>query len=613
VRAGVAAYYANDDSSPEWLEEAARVAAEEGDLPSHAEAVLLRARFDLIGSAAALGAPPSSDDLLALLPALDGKPSLLARALTTLADLHFVGLDHAAAADYARQAELVLAELVDDPPVVGRVHFVLGLQDMAVLDLDSAGRHFDTALEQGDEHLQLAAAARAGLCHLVAGRTKQAADALHHARVGERGLASHAGQQLPAAGLAATEVLRSEHASAERLCAEVESLYVIQEYAFTPGLVYPTLAAARATRGDVSGAEDAIGRWREAGGRGTWRYDLYLGLLAGEQEAVADQVRDRPWRALGEVTCFTLDIPCLHVLVGCGLDDADLIRSGLPSLVHAHERGAVLTLGWPWVISRVIADGHRHLGDVAAADRWYQRAELEATGAGSPVEQALVTLGRAHLAMSHGRTLDAARLAADAAADLDAAGALLLATDAHALLAQSGDAEAAAPVERVILFTDMVGSTELNVRAGDERYHALLGEHDRILRARIRRHDGVEFSHTGDGMSAWFSSADDAIACALGIRSDLERASLGHAELPVRVRFGITCGRPVLDGQRLFGLAVVEAARVCALAGGDQVLVSERVRDLASSGTAFDAIGPRTLKGMPGQFELFEALGQPAG
>jgi class 3 adenylate cyclase len=613
VRAGVAAYYANDDSSPEWLEEAARVASEEGDLLSRAEAVLLRARFDLIGSAAAVGARPAPEDLLALLPDLDDQPSLLARTLTTLADLHFVGLDHSTASQYARQAEAVLVDLVDDPPVVGRVNFVLGLQEMAALDLDAAAHHFAMARTQGDDHLQLAAATRAGLCHLVTGRLTAAAEDLDVARQGERGLASHAGQQLPAAGLAAIDVLHGEFASAEQLSAEVESLYRIQEYAFTPGLVYPTLAAARATRGDLAGADDAMDRWRAAGGRGTWRYDLYLSLLAGRAQGVATEVRDRPWRAVGEPTCFTLDVPCLHVLVGCRLDDADLIRSGLPTLVEAHRRGAVVTLGWPWLLSRVIADGHRHLGDVAAAERWYQHAEGEAVTTRSPVEQGLVTLGRGRLAMAHGRNREAARLGDEAATLLDGAGALLLAADAHALIAQSGAVSSADRIERIILFTDMVGSTELNVRAGDERYHALLQEHDRILRARLRRHDGVEFSHTGDGMSAWFSFANDAIACAFGIRSDLERASLSHPELPVRARFGVTCGRPVPDGDRLFGLAVVEAARVCALAAGDQVLVSDRVRELAGDEVSLRSVGEHTLKGMPGPHELFEALGHTTG
>jgi class 3 adenylate cyclase len=171
----------------------------------------------------------------------------------------------------------------------------------------------------------------------------------------------------------------------------------------------------------------------------------------------------------------------------------------------------------------------------------------------------------------------------------------------------------ASPRERYILFTDMVGSTELNVRAGDERYHALVTEHDRILRARFRRHDGVEHAHTGDGMSAWFSTPDDALACTRGVFDDLERASVMHPELPVRVRIGVAAGRPVHDGERLFGLAVVVAARVCALARADQVLVTDAVRAACEPRWSFRSTGHHELKGIPGPHELFEADGARAG
>lgn len=159
-----------------------------------------------------------------------------------------------------------------------------------------------------------------------------------------------------------------------------------------------------------------------------------------------------------------------------------------------------------------------------------------------------------------------------------------------------------------ILFTDIVGSTELNVRAGDEQYVPLLNEHDRILRARLRQHGGVEYTHTGDGMSAWFTSASSAITCTFGMQADLERAAITHPELPVRVRMGISAGRPVDTGEGLFGLAVVTSARICALAGSGQVFVSDEVRRSAQSVCAFGIIGERELKGIPGTSLIYEAL-----
>jgi class 3 adenylate cyclase len=607
LRTGVAAYYANDDTCTEWLREAADLAEGQGDVVRRAEALLLTARFRLIGTAATVGATPPIEELESLLPALEHDPSLRARTLTTISDLYFVGLDHAQAATYAQRAAELLEAGLDDQLAVARVSFVLGLQDMSALRLESARGSFARAAETGDEHLRLAALTRSGLALLVEGRLDDATDTLGVARAGERRLSSHAGQQLPSAGLAAIHVLRGDFASAERLAAEVVALYSIQEYAFTPGMVFPTLAAARIARGDVQGAHEAIREWRACGGRGTWRYDSLLQVLAGDVDAVARELRTRRWPAVGARNLFTIDIPCLHVLVGVAIADADLVRTGLPALLAAHERGAVVTIGWPWVISRVIADGHAALGEDAAAERWYQRASTEASDGHAAVELGLATLGRARLALSVGRTRDAATLAATSASELDAIDALLLARDARAL-AESGGAEGPTPRDRFILFTDIVASTELNVRAGDERYTALVEEHDRLLRARLRRHDGVEHAHTGDGLSAWFASAESALECAFGIHADLARASAAHPELPVRVRMGISVGRPVHTGERLFGLAVVTSARICALAGADQVLVTDEVRLVADGVCAFRELGPRDLKGLPGTHVIHEAV-----
>ena len=604
LRTGVAAYFSNDDSSVAWLEQAA---AETEDPAVRAEALLLKVRFRFIGTAATVGAAPAVTELVDLLPQLEEHPALLARALATLADLHLVALDHRAAAGYAEEARAVISQVTLDPPVLAHVQFTLGLREMTELRFEAAEDWFEQAGRNADDHLAANALTRTGLCQLARGRLEEATATLEQGRRAERRLGSHAAQQLPGAALAAVAVLRGQFAAAERLCSEVESLYGIQEYAFTPGLVFPVMAAARAVRGDLAGAREALERWRTTGGRGTWRYQAYLTLVAGDVDALERDVRERRWRTPGDPTYFTLDAFCLHVLVGAALRDDDLVRSGLPALLDAHERGAVINTGWPWLLSRVIADGHRHLGDVAASDRWYRRAEAEAGRAGATLEAGLVALGLGHLAIAQGRTEEAAARTAQAAQTFDAAGALQLAGEAHALIGRTGGAPVVAPMERFILFSDIVGSTELNVRAGDEPYHVLLGEHDQILRARLRRHGGVEQSHTGDGMSAWFASADEALACALGMHVDLARASALHPELPVRVRIGIAAGRPVHDGGRLFGLAVVEAARVCALAGAEQVLVTEPIRDRASPRWHFEPAGEHVLKGIPDARRLFAA------
>jgi len=296
------------------------------------------------------------------------------------------------------------------------------------------------------------------------------------------------------------------------------------------------------------------------------------------------------------------------VALGVVLGDLDLVRTGVPRLEQAHERGLAITLGWPWLVSRLVADGHAALGDLAAAERWYRTAGAVAAAGALVVERAQVTLGRARLALAHGDIDQAAALAATSAAELDAVDAMLLARAARHTVDSSGGVAAALPRHRIILFTDLVGSTDLNVRAGDQEYVPLLEEHDRILRSRFRRHDGVFHSHTGDGMSAWFTSAAAALDCAFGMHADLERASMMHPELPLRVRIGISSGRPVDTGEGLFGLAVVESARVCALAGAGQVFVTEDVREQADGACTFHGLGVQLLKGFPEPQPIHEAL-----
>ena len=90
----------------------------------------------------------------------------------------------------------------------------------------------------------------------------------------------------------------------------------------------------------------------------------------------------------------------------------------------------------------------------------------------------------------------------------------------------------------MILFTDLVGSTSLNVTAGDYVYLQLLRAHDRVVRDGLRRHGGVEFKHTGDGVAAWFRSARQAVASALDLQDTLAGALHAESGVEVRVRCG---------------------------------------------------------------------------
>ena len=156
--------------------------------------------------------------------------------------------------------------------------------------------------------------------------------------------------------------------------------------------------------------------------------------------------------------------------------------------------------------------------------------------------------------------------------------------------------------------TDLVGSTELNVKVGDDRYLGLLREHNAIIRRRLREFEGSEFKHTGDGVCAWFSSAKLAVRCALAVQADLQRTNHEHPELPLDVRCGLAAGEPLAEGDDLFGLAVVRASRVCAVAGAGDVLMSAEVAALCTPGDlSVKRRGAVSLKGLPDRVTLYEA------
>lgn len=136
------------------------------------------------------------------------------------------------------------------------------------------------------------------------------------------------------------------------------------------------------------------------------------------------------------------------------------------------------------------------------------------------------------------------------------------------------------PGIRTVLFTDIVGSTEMCSLHGDEVAMAMLGVHDRVVREALAAHSGREVKHTGDGIMAAFLSAVSAVRSACSVHGALKDHNAGDADFPVVVRIGISAGEPVDHANDLFGSTVQLAARLCAQAEPGQVLVSTVVADL---------------------------------
>lgn len=152
-----------------------------------------------------------------------------------------------------------------------------------------------------------------------------------------------------------------------------------------------------------------------------------------------------------------------------------------------------------------------------------------------------------------------------------------------------------------VLFTDLVGSTQLAAEIGDSRWRSLLEAHNAAVRRELGRYGGVELDTAGDGFFASFDGPARAIACALAIVAAMPPLGLS-------VRVGLHTGECERVGEKLAGLAVSIGARVSAAASADEVLVSGTVRDLvAGSGFSFEDLGERDLKGA-GSWRLFRVV-----
>jgi class 3 adenylate cyclase len=153
-----------------------------------------------------------------------------------------------------------------------------------------------------------------------------------------------------------------------------------------------------------------------------------------------------------------------------------------------------------------------------------------------------------------------------------------------------------------VLFTDIVGSTEKAAALGDRIWRELLEEHDGRVRRQLDLFRGREIGTTGDGFLATFDGPARAVRCAQAIGKAVR-------ELDLEIRAGCHTGEVELFGDDIRGIAVHIGARVSALAGPSEILVSSTVKDLtAGSGLVFEDAGEHALKGVPDRWRLYRVV-----
>ncbi len=158
-----------------------------------------------------------------------------------------------------------------------------------------------------------------------------------------------------------------------------------------------------------------------------------------------------------------------------------------------------------------------------------------------------------------------------------------------------------------ILFTDLVSSTHLMQRTGDERARVIFSEHRDLLLEAVAANGGREVKWLGDGLMVAFASAADAVRCAVSVQRAAQRPTAGGR---VEVRVGLNAGEALLEESDYFGTPVVVARRLCDRAKGGQILCSGLVAGLLSGrhSFAFRSHGRMKLKGIPEPVPVYEVV-----
>jgi class 3 adenylate cyclase len=157
-----------------------------------------------------------------------------------------------------------------------------------------------------------------------------------------------------------------------------------------------------------------------------------------------------------------------------------------------------------------------------------------------------------------------------------------------------------------VVFTDIVDSTGWLTKLGDQRWGEVLTEHDLVVRRALERFGGTEVDRAGDGVFATFDGPARAVRCAQEIAREVRRLAL-------EIRAGVHTGECERDRARVSGIAVHIGARIAALAGPGEVLVSSTVKDLvAGSALRFRERGAERLKGVEGEWLLYSVLAEDA-
>lgn len=704
------AYLRDEDAGPclDHYEEAVRLLRETGDRESLGLALLGRTRTLITVASVGYGTLVDPEPLRLIAEEIaDQEPTLTGRIWAELSQACWTARRTDDAKDMGQRA-LAIGQSAGDDGVCAEAFRSLWLvesQLMHVVEAEECLRRGKSHARRSDDtrmtsHLQQ----RLPLTLTWLGKLSEAEAAAAEAQQLTDTAQDWGDHSLALGALVCIAALRGDCEAAERHARQAMIMRERSGYPWAGPTALPALARARAQKGNLSQAEDAMrvltapGRvFEEPGPAVQVAAQITLATLRAEFGAPFDGPLESLVRALPSEPSeddvedvYAVGAFCAMVELADFLGRPSIARFAEPPLHLAHQRGVVFSTGWPALIPRILGIAAKLRESWDESDRWFDLAVDRAEAAGATAElgrsyldwalasaarpEPDLAAARRHLqranaiflstqmqpATTRARRLaeklhvpladenarndredhlqpadvDLVRLVALGKSDEDIAHDLVL--DAASVRQRVDEIAAALAVDsrqalseyarrrgwtsgrsstrflrdqhafRVIMFTDLESSTPLYERVGDDAARTLLREHDRIVRQCLGAGAGHEIKHTGDGVMAWFGSADDSVRCATDIQRRLSSYNEAHPSAPIRVRIGISAGHPIAEDGQLFGSVVNAAARICAHAEAEQILAARDVRDRAAGDDVFGEIGEVQLKGFATPFPLYE-------
>ncbi len=609
--AAAQAHYFNHDpaAARRRLDEVVAAATVLGDRAQHATAAMLQVR---VANTTTNEALQTAVDLAPLADVIEAATDDTTRtlALELMAEVLVMGGRISEALEASHQA-VALVPRCEGERAPTLAYIAHGLACFAAVDLAGARAAFREAIARGQAtgewYLQSSAEARLCFVALVEGRLDEA-DAIA-TRALATGVLHHefTAQALGGTIRCMVANIRGDFAAGDSAAVEAELTLQRSRYMAATQFLAPARLLAQLQRSDWSGAQATLDASSSATGLSHHRH---AALLAAYQRGPIPEPATRaPRRPLtifggGHATATAELILASRRGGQAQVADAAVVEA----LEDLDAKGVAFPPNWPVSVSRV-------LGELYAADdrfddavRSLERAVTTTREAGAGPELCRSLIALAGLLHAHGQSGRCRRLAAEAHELARQLGLPTPMEDVALLLRQSfgglGPSRASSSW-RVILVTDVVGSTRVSVEQGDETYVDLITRHHDLVRRCLAATGGTEFSEAGDGLWSWFPTAEHALACAQAIQDGSHRER--HIDPPLAIKIVLVGGEPLFHRGRPVGALLNLADRIMDLARAGQILTNEGVALRAGGTHGVECMGSYELKSIPGQTLVYRA------